>query len=74
MPDAPLDMLAQQIVAASACEEFAEDDLFELVRSAYPYRTLSRKDFDADHRDALGRNRQLARAARSVSASRPGES
>ena len=47
IPDAPLDVLAQQIVAASASEEFAEDDLFELVRSAYPYRALSRKDFDA---------------------------
>src|SRR6266403_3634893 len=47
IPDAPLDVLAQQIVAAAACEDFAEDDLFALVRSAYPYRTLPRKDFDA---------------------------
>src|SRR6185503_13884601 len=47
IPRAPLDILAQQIVAASACEEFAEDDLFALVRRAYPYRDLDRADFDA---------------------------
>jgi ATP-dependent Lhr-like helicase len=47
IPSAPLDVLAQQIVAAAACEDFAEDDLFAFVRSAYPYRALSRKDFDA---------------------------
>ncbi len=47
IPDAPLDILAQQIVAASASEDFAEDDLFALVRSTYPYRALPRKDFDA---------------------------
>ena len=34
IPKAPLDILAQQIVAMSACEEFAEDDLFALVRRA----------------------------------------
>ncbi|HEY4817192.1 MAG TPA: hypothetical protein VIH67_07155, partial [Candidatus Acidoferrum sp.] len=32
---------------ASASEDFAEDDLFALVRSTYPYRALPRKDFDA---------------------------
>ena len=47
IPKAPLDILAQQIVAMSACEEFAEDDLFALVRRAYPYRDLDRADFDA---------------------------
>ena len=30
IPDAPLDILAQQIVAAVACEEWDEDDLFDL--------------------------------------------
>ncbi len=34
-------------MAAAACEDFAEDDLFALVRSAYPYRNLPRKNFDA---------------------------
>jgi len=47
IPAAPLDILAQQIVAVAACEEFAEDDLFALVRRAYSYRDLDRRDFDA---------------------------
>jgi ATP-dependent Lhr-like helicase len=47
IPDAPLDVLAQQIVAAAACEDFTEDDLFALARSTYSYRALTRKDFDA---------------------------
>ncbi len=47
IPQAPLDILAQQIVAAAACEEWQEDDLFSLGRSAYPYRALERADFDA---------------------------
>ncbi len=47
IPEAPLDVLAQQIVAACAAEDWQEDDLFALVRRAYPYRALPRKDFDA---------------------------
>ncbi len=46
IPAKPLDILAQQIVAAAACEEWSEDALFDLVRSAYPYRDLSRREFD----------------------------
>ena len=45
--DAPLDVLAQQIVAESACREYGEDELFALVRRAWPYRDLARADFDA---------------------------
>jgi ATP-dependent helicase Lhr and Lhr-like helicase len=45
--DAPLDVLAQQIVAESSCDEYGEDELFEMVRRAWPYRALERKDFDA---------------------------
>jgi ATP-dependent Lhr-like helicase len=45
--DAPLDVLAQQIVAESSCADYAEDELFEIVRRAWPYRALERKDFDA---------------------------
>jgi len=44
--EAPLDILAQQIVAAAAADDWGEDDLFELVRSAFPYRALERADFD----------------------------
>ncbi len=39
-------MLAQQIVAAAAAEEWTEDGLFALVRRAWPYRDLTRKEFD----------------------------
>ncbi len=47
MPEAPLDILAQQIIAEVACGEMGEDELFALVRRAWPYRDLSRADFDA---------------------------
>lgn len=46
IPTAPLDILAQQMVACVACEEFGEEELFELMRRAYPYRDLERKEFD----------------------------
>jgi ATP-dependent Lhr-like helicase len=46
IPDAPLDILAQQIVAAVACEEWDENELYALCRRAWPYRNLSRQDFD----------------------------
>ncbi|GLQ97876.1 DEAD/DEAH box helicase [Dyella mobilis] len=46
-PPQPLDVLAQQIVAEVACAEWDEDALFDLVRRAYPYRTLSREQFNA---------------------------
>ena len=46
IPPWPVDVLAQQIVAACAQEEWAEDDLYSLVRRAYPYRELPREKFD----------------------------
>jgi ATP-dependent Lhr-like helicase len=46
IPEFPLDILAQQVVASCAAEEWREDDLFALARRAYPYRNLARKDFD----------------------------
>lgn len=46
IPAAPLDILAQQIVAACAADEWTEDALFDLARSTYSYRTLDRRDFD----------------------------
>src|SRR3954465_1723820 len=46
IPEAPLDILAQQIVAMCAAEEWKEKSLFDLVRRAYPYRSLSEKQFD----------------------------
>jgi ATP-dependent Lhr-like helicase len=46
-PVAPLDVLAQQIVAECATREWSEEALFALVKSAAPYATLARTDFDA---------------------------
>jgi ATP-dependent helicase Lhr and Lhr-like helicase len=46
MPQKPLDLLSQQIVACAACEDLNETALFDLTRSAYPYRNLTRKEFD----------------------------
>ncbi|MGH8021171.1 MAG: DEAD/DEAH box helicase, partial [Opitutaceae bacterium] len=47
MPQKPLDLLAQQIVACAASEEWEEQRLFELMQSAWPYRDLTRAEFDA---------------------------
>jgi ATP-dependent Lhr-like helicase len=47
IPSAPLDILAQQLVAISATGEWNENALFDLVRSAYPYRDLTRQSFDS---------------------------
>ena len=41
IPDKPLDVLAQQIIAIVACEEISEHALYTLVRRAHPYRDLS---------------------------------
>jgi ATP-dependent helicase Lhr and Lhr-like helicase len=46
MPQKPLDLLAQQIVACAACEEWEEQNLLKLMRAAYPYRNLTRHEFD----------------------------
>jgi len=45
--DAPLDVLAQQLVAETSCEDYAEDDLYALTRRAWPYRDLPRAAFDS---------------------------
>jgi ATP-dependent Lhr-like helicase len=47
IPEAPLDILAQQIVAMCAAEDWNEDELFRVVRRAHPYRDLPRADFEA---------------------------
>jgi ATP-dependent Lhr-like helicase len=44
---APLDVLAQQIVAEVACQEWDEDALFALLTRAWPYRDLAREDYAA---------------------------
>jgi ATP-dependent Lhr-like helicase len=47
IPDQPLDVLAQQIVAEVAAQEWNEDDLYTLIRRAWPYRELPCEDFAA---------------------------
>src|SRR5229473_6924803 len=46
IPPRPLDILAQQIVAACVPEAWDERALFDLSRRAWPYRDLSREEFD----------------------------
>jgi ATP-dependent Lhr-like helicase len=47
LPRNPLDVLAQQIVAMTVREAWAADELFETVRRAAPYETLTRDAFEA---------------------------
>ncbi|PYL24063.1 MAG: ATP-dependent DNA helicase, partial [Verrucomicrobia bacterium] len=47
IPEKALDVLAQQIVAATSSEDWDEAKLFELVRSAWPYRNLTREQFES---------------------------
>ncbi len=47
IPESPLDILAQQVVASCAAEEWDEDEMFALARRAYPYRNLKREVFDS---------------------------
>ncbi len=47
VPRAPLDILAQQVVAACVPHPWSEDALFAQFRRAWPYRDLSRDDFEA---------------------------
>ena len=78
-PAAPLDILAQQIVAecvAAGEQGWPEDDLFHAFRRAWPYRDLKREDFDAViqmhlngrrgllHRDGVGRRIMARKRAR----------
>ena len=47
VPPGPLDILAQQMVASVAAQEWTEEGLYALCRQADPYRDLSRQDFDS---------------------------
>jgi len=46
IPEKPLDVLAQQIVAAASTEDWDENEFFDLVCSVWPYRNLTRGEFD----------------------------
>jgi ATP-dependent Lhr-like helicase len=75
-PGHPLDILAQQIVAACVPETWDEDKLYDILRRAWPYRDLTRADFDATaglhtdgrfallHRDGIHRRLRATKRAR----------
>ncbi len=46
IPDAPIDVLMQQIVASCGAEPWHEDALFRVLRRAYPYRNITREHFN----------------------------
>ena len=46
IPTAPLDVLAQQIIAEVSAREWDTKPLFAMVRSSWPYRNLEQRDFD----------------------------
>jgi len=46
IPPQPLDVLSQQLVAEVSAREYGEEELYALVRRAWPYRALQRRDFD----------------------------
>jgi ATP-dependent Lhr-like helicase len=46
IPRAPLDVLAQQLVAELSARDWDSAELFGALRRAWPYRDLARADFD----------------------------
>ncbi|MDF2458471.1 MAG: putative ATP-dependent helicase Lhr [Nitrospira sp.] len=65
VPPAPLDILAQHIVAAAATQAWTEVELYALIRRAYPYQQLTRNDFDVVVRmlaDGIATNRARGHA------------
>jgi ATP-dependent helicase Lhr and Lhr-like helicase len=47
IPDRPLDVLAQQVVAEVAAQDWPETELYDRLRRGWPFRSLAREDFDA---------------------------
>ena len=64
MPRQPLDVLAQQIVAEAAAREWDEEELFALVRGAFPYRELTRAAVRGSAAHARGRLHHAPRPPR----------
>lgn len=46
VPKGHLDVLAQQIIAEVSCQDWQEDELFELIQGAYPFRDLTREQYN----------------------------
>ncbi len=76
MPPGPLDILAQQVVAACVPEAWDEAALHAAIRRSWPYRDLGRDEFDSVvalhtqgrrallHRDGVGGRLMATRRAR----------
>lgn len=47
IPEEPIDILAQQIVATCATGEWREEDLFHLMKKAYSFANLTRENFNS---------------------------
>ncbi|WP_397451152.1 DEAD/DEAH box helicase [Pseudomonas sp. NA-150] len=47
IPEAPLDVLAQQIIAEVSCQEWHEQALLAMIRQASPYAQLDERHFQA---------------------------
>ena len=65
IPEKPLDVLAQQIVAEVANKDYQVEELFQLMVGAFPYHHLSRHEFDEivdmlSHGYALRQGRRAA--------------
>ncbi|MGH3198929.1 MAG: DEAD/DEAH box helicase [Streptosporangiaceae bacterium] len=63
VPERPLDILAQQMVAESAAESWPEGELLGLARQAAPFRDLSAEDFE-DITDLLAEGIRTGRGRR----------
>ena len=46
IPEAPIDVLMQQIVASCGAEPWNEDSLYKVLRRSHPYRELTREHFN----------------------------
>src|SRR3954452_2797923 len=47
VPASPLDVLAQQVVAATSLDTWSADELFDVVRRSAPFASLPRSAYDA---------------------------
>jgi len=63
IPHQPLDVLAQHIVAEVSSGEWQEQELYETIRRAWPYRNLSRESFE-DAVDMLANGYSTTRGRR----------
>ena len=74
IPPQPLDVLSQQLVAEVSAREYGEDELYALVRRAWPYRSLRAARLRPGAAHAGGRRQHPARPPERLSAPRRGQS